>query len=358
MIYRQRMRWGMALLLSTMMGTNAFAGSATPPPQIPAGAPAPAAAKPFDEVVHGAVVLARKDLPGWAWALTAACDQGDDVSQRQCRVIRDARAAEIRGQTFVVDAEPDAFYAGGWDPAKKSITMTVRGCIACQGLDVGGKKLFIVSNKAAPTATGGTVQAAVIHETARTFDDEAAATAWEAKAVPRLKIELVFQLPQGNPLWSRDGKDGIAVSVLGFRVVDPCDGGVVCSSGGASKMDPDHKQCGTVDEGKASTDTGADATADQAPAETVVDRLEPYMIQDALAPAMKEIQKCHETYGVDGDAKVKMTIAGDGSIIAFELVGDFRDTPTGACIAKAVKAVTFPKSRREKTSFAYPIVLR
>ena len=195
----------------------------------------------------------------------------------------------------------------------------------------------------------------MIHETARVFDDDAAATAWEAKAVPRLKIELVFQLPQGNPLWSRDGKDGIAVSVLGFRVVDPCDGGVVCSSGGASKMDPDRQ---AVRHDRRGQGGRLPTTADQAPAETIVDRLEPYMIQEALAPAMKEIQKCHETYGVDGDAKLKLTIAGDGSIMAYELVGDFRDTPTGACIGKAVKAVTFPKSHREKTSFAYPIVLR
>jgi hypothetical protein len=340
----------MAVLLSIIGSAGvARAGTATP---TPVAAPAPAAAKPFDEVAAGAVRLARHDLAGWAWALTAACDQGDALAQRQCRVVRDARAAALRGQTFVVEAEPDAFYAGAWDPAKKSITLTVRGCIACQPLDVDGKKLFIVSNKAAPTATGNTIQAAVIHETARTFDDDAAATKWEAAAVPRLKIELVFALPQGNPLWSRDGKDGIAVSVLGFRVVDPCDGGVVCSSGGASQMDPDRKSCGTIDEGK--SDAG-DATA---PAETIVDSLEPYMIREALDPAMKEIQKCHETYGIDGDAKVKLSIAGDGTILSYELVGDFRGTPTGDCIAKSIKAVTFPKSRRAKTSFAYPIVLR
>ena len=342
---------GIAVLVSTLawlhLGAEARAGT-TPAPAAPA-----APAVTFDQAATGATRLARRDLAGWAWALTATCDQGDDLAQRQCRVIRDARAAQIKGQTFVVDAEPSAFFAGGWDPAKKSITLTVRGCVACAPVDVAGKKVFIVTNKAAPTETGETLQAAVIHETAKVFTDDAAANAWEAKAIPRLKIELVFALPQGNPLWTRNGKDGIAVNVLAFRVVDPCDGGVVCSSGGAAGMDPDKKTCGTVDEGQADQ-----ADADAPPAEVVLDRLEPYMIKEALDPAVAAAQKCHETYGVDGQTKLKLTIAGDGSITAFEQVGDFTDTPTGECIAKAVKAITFPKSHKAKTSFTYPIVLR
>ncbi len=337
---------GIAVLLSIISGA-AYAGT-TPV------TPAPMASS-FDQAASGAVRIARRDLAGWAWALTATCDQGDEMAQRQCRVIRDARAQQIKGQTFVVDAEPAAFFAGGWDPAKKSITLTVRGCIACAPVDVGGKKVFIVTNKAAPTDTGETLQAAVIHETAKVFDDDAKANEWEAKAIPRLKIELVFAVPQGNPLWSRNGKDGIAVNVLAFRVVDPCDGGVVCSSGGAAAMDPDKTTCGTVDEGQAGS---SDSAAPAAPTETIVDRLEPYLIKEALDPAVAAAQKCHDTYGVDGETKLKLTIAGDGSIVAFEQVGDFTDTPTGACIAKAVKAITFPKSKKARTSFSYPIVLR
>lgn len=314
--------------------------------------PAPAAPAPqsFDQLATGATRLARRDLAGWAWALTAACDQGDDVAQRQCRTVRDARAAQIKAQTFVVEAEPSALYVGAWDPQKKSIALTVRGCVACAPIDVAGKKLFIVSNKAAPVDVGNAMQAAVIHETARVFDDEKGAEAWRAAAVPRLRIELVFALPAGNPAWTRGDKSGLAVNVLGFRVVDPCDGGVVCSSGGASKIDPDKKTCGTIDQG------AADAPA--APTETIVDQLDPSMIRAAIAPAVAAAQACHDTYGVDGQTKLKLTIAADGSIAAFEQVGDFDDTPTGACIAKAVKAVTFPKSHKARTSFSYPIVLR
>jgi len=311
----------------------------------------PAQTQSFDQLSTGAVKLERRDLVGWAWALTATCADGDDMAQRQCKAIRDARAAQIKTQTFVVEAEPDAFMAGAWDPAKRSVTLTVRGCIACAPIEVGGKKLFIVTNKAAPTEVGGTLQAAVIHETARGFDDEKAAEKWRGKAVPRLKIELVFALPQGNPVWTRNGKDGLAVNVLGFRVIDPCDGGVVCSSGGASKQDPDKKACGTVDEG----------AADQAPAEPteqIVDQLDPAMIRTALVPTLAKTQECHDDYGVDGQTKIKITIGADGTVLTFEQSGDFDDTPTGECIAKAVKATVFPKSHKKRTPISYPIVLR
>jgi hypothetical protein len=193
----------------------------------------------------------------------------------------------------------------------------------------------------------------VIHETARSFDDEKSAEKWRAKAVPRLKIELVFALPQGNPVWSRGGKDGLAVNVLGFRVIDPCDGGVVCSSGGASKQDPDKKACGTVDEGAADQ-----APPDQGPQQTIVDQLDPAIIRAALAPTIAKAQQCHDDYGVDGQTKIKITIGGDGTVLSFEQSGDFDDTPTGECIAKAVKATVFPKSKKKRTPISYPIVLR
>jgi hypothetical protein len=343
--------------LSAIAGGAAPAPAAAPPATTPAPAtPAPATPAPatpatppqtFDELVATATPIARTDLAGWAWALTAACDQGDDLAQRQCRVVRDARATAERGQTYVIDGEPTAFMAGAFDPIKKSVSITVRGCIACAPVDVAGKKLFIVSNKAAPTDVGGTLQAALIHETARVFVDEDTANQWRNEVAPRLKVQLVFAVPAGNPTWSRNGKDGVAVQVLGFRVHDPCDGGIVCASPTAQKLDPDKKACGTVEEAVTQPDDDVKA-----------DRLEPWMIQQALAPALALAQQCHDTYGVDGQTKLKITINGDGSIAVLEQVGDFNDTPTGACLAKAVKTVTFPKTRKAKTSVTYPIVLR
>ncbi len=310
---------------------------------------APVAPPPsFDDLAAGATRLTRADLVGWAWALTAACDQGDDLAQRQCKVVRDRRAAALANKAFLVDGDASAFTAGTWDAAKKSMPITLRGCVACDApLATGGKSLFVVGNKAAPVVEGGLLRAAVIHETARTFDGEAAAVKWRTETVPRLKVELVFEVV-GNPVWTRDGRDGLAVAITGFRVYDPCDGGIVCANPPAPRVEADPAACGTVVEGP----------VERAPTEKVVDQLEPRMIQAALKPALVAAQDCFDTYGVPGEGKLRITIAADGTIAALEQLGEFADTPTGTCIDKAVRGVTFPKSRKAKTTVNYPIVLR
>jgi hypothetical protein len=313
-----------------------------------------AAAPPvsYDALADGATRLARAGLADWAWAVSAKCTAGDALAQRQCRVIRAARAGQVRAATFVVRADPSAFQVGAWDPAKKSLPITLHGCLACsQPVDVGGKKLFLdarpTGGAAAPA--GG----AVIHQSARVFADRAAAEAWKKDVVPRLRVELVVRVPDGDPVWHRGGRDGVGVTVLGYRVYDPCDGGIVCASPTATKVAADLEACGkTVEAGP------ADGGGGDAPVEKIVDRLEPWMIQQAMAPAVAVTQKCLDTYGVTGTAKLRMTITGDGNLAALELRGDFAHTPTGACITDAVKGVTFPRSHKSRTTITYPIMLR
>jgi hypothetical protein len=61
---------------------------------------------------------------------------------------------------------------------------------------------------------------------------------------------------------------------------------------------------------------------------------------------------------VPGSAKLKVTVSG-GEVIALEWKeGDLADTPTGTCIEKAARAVVFPKTKKNRQSFTYPIVLR
>ena len=71
-----------------------------------------------------------------------------------------------------------------------------------------------------------------------------------------------------------------------------------------------------------------------------------------------EGRKCFEAYGVPGSARFRISFSGDGDVIGLRQKGDFVDTPTGKCIAKAVKAVKFAKSRRSQTTVDYPFILR
>jgi hypothetical protein len=81
-------------------------------------------------------------------------------------------------------------------------------------------------------------------------------------------------------------------------------------------------------------------------------------IQQAMRAIRGRIQGCFDRFRVPGIATVRMTIASSGSITDLKVRGIFNDTPTGACIAAAVKTASFPRFEGSPLSFDYPFVLR
>lgn len=315
-----------------------------------------AAKKPsFDDISEGAVRIDRDGLAAILWAMHAKCDAGSDLDQRQCRAVRDARLATEAGKTFLVAGDASAFYVEAYDDKKKSAPLTVAGCIACvEPIVVDGERYYVLSNMMPPEWKGDVAIAAPIHSTAKTFKSGAdAALNWRTEVVPRLKTEFVVKIPSSGATWKqKDGKQGLAVEVLGFRVNDPCDGHIICASPKADKVAPDKVACGeTVAEGE--TDAPKEPANDGVP-----DELSSKQIKAAMAPTAGDAMACFEKYGVPGDAKLHITVGADGSVLAIDQSGDFEDTPTGKCIEDAVKKVTFPKSKKARQSFKYPFVLR
>jgi len=69
------------------------------------------------------------------------------------------------------------------------------------------------------------------------------------------------------------------------------------------------------------------------------------------------ILACYERYGVPGTAMVDVRIARSGRVSsAVVRTGTFARTPTGTCIAKAVRTAGFPRS--DGLSTPYPFQLR
>lgn len=316
-----------------------------------AATPAHAGDPSFEALAKDADALSRADLAGLVWSLTASCNDGDELEQRQCKAARDARAAEVRGKSFVVDGDGTAFAMGAFKADTKSAPITLRGCIACAE-PIGG--LYLVSSKAAPSFEGATAEAAAVHESARTFKDEAASKRW-ATRLPQLRTQFVVKIAAAaGGMWERDGKKGLALDILAFRVFDPCDGGIVCASPPSGKGPADSKTCGeSVVEGEPKP---KDEPVDEGP--VLPAQLDAKDIKLAMKPMVEAAKECFETYGVAGSAKMIYSVSGDGSILTYELTGDFVDTPTGKCIDKAAKAITFPKSKKKKFGFSYPLTLQ
>lgn len=307
----------------------------------------------FEAQATGATRLDREGLTGLVWAVTATCDGGDELAERQCRAVQAARRRAVAGKRFVVAADAAALTVGAFDGKTQSVPLTLSGCVACvEPIAVDGKPYYVVSKKAAPTFTGAVAKAATIHETDRTFANEEAATAWRTGVVPRLRTELVVDVAADGGVWTRDGKHGLAVDVVAYRVYDPCEGEVVAAHPRSEKAAVDRAACGdAVVEGDA-------APAKAAPVEAIPDALSADQIKAAMQPVRGAAEQCFAKYGVAGDAKLKVTVAADGSVVAVEVKGDFAGTPTGACIEQAAKAVAFPRTKKSRQSFSYPVVLR
>ncbi|MBK9031076.1 MAG: hypothetical protein IPL61_07030 [Myxococcales bacterium] len=298
----------------------------------------------FDELATTAQRLTRADLEGAAWALTSACDQGDGPLLRLCRAVRDQRAAALRSGTWLVDAEPGAFTVSPWDPDAKATLLALTGCVACVRPIAG---MYVVASKAAPRFNGEVAIAAGLHQAARSFPTQAAADRW-ARIAAEARTQFVVRLGGDKAGLSEiDGHRVLAVDVLGYRVYQPCDGAIVCASPKADPVAADQAACGKIVEDTAPTPVDPQAAL---PA-----RLTPDDLKEALKPVAAAARTCFDDYGVPGKAKLVYTVSGAGAITAYEQTGDFVDTPTGRCIDKAAKAVSFPAVKKASFSFTYPI---
>lgn len=301
----------------------------------------------FEEIANEAIRVDRDGLAGVLWAMNAQCADGDDLTKRQCRTVRDVVKARFDGQMLIVPGDASAFTVGDFDAKKKNAPIILKGCIACvDPIDVDGAKLYITSdNRDKP-----------VHQTSRTFKSEDATASWKATTVPRLQVEFVVSLPKTLKTWKDDKKTGVSLAVLGFRVYDPCDGGIICASPKSGKASINKGACGgAVVEG--TTEDEPEGGGEVKPAE-LPGELSASMIKAAMAPVREAATKCFDKYGVAGDAKLHVTVSGEGAVVMVDQSGDFEGTPTGECLERAVEPVVFPKTKKSRQSFKYPIVLR
>jgi hypothetical protein len=337
--------WGVVVALGVSMG----AGSAA------------AQQKHFEEAAQGAPrVDSQPELASLFWSQLSDCSkEASDLRRRQCQGVRAARAEAVSGTTMVIEGDARSFRVAGFDDKKNDLTLELTGCIACaEPVEVAGGRYFVVAERGTVEADGDGLKTSALYTTTRTFQNKAWADRWAAEIVPRLRSEYLVQVPAQAKTWTGGKQKALRVKVVGFRVYDPCDGKIICADPPSNPTSADKSACGeNVMTGAA--DKEAEPKKDTAPAAPKLPAtLTTYMINTALAPARKAAQQCYITYGVAGNASFRITISDKGQVTALQQKGDFVDTPTGACVEKAVKAVTFPETRKKSTTIDYPFMLR
>lgn len=300
--------------------------------------PSVAVADDFESKAHGAIKVARAD--DLLWPIIAACDKGDDVQQRQCKLTRDKKAKQLIGASLLIDGDNDALQIGKWNAAKKSVSVSLMACVRCGNVELDGKPWF-VTGSGTPKLDGNRLRAATLYDNAKSFADEAAAAAW-TKAMANARFQLVVKVPDANRRSvSVGGRSGLAVDVIAWRVVNPCDGAIVISSVPSKPVEPDRQAC--------TQGGGIVIPPDGAPA------LTPEMVSEAMKPVVAAARTCAARYKIPGKAKLEITILADGTVETFAQSGDFEGTPTATCIAEAMKLAAFPKTKKPKTKIGYPI---
>ena len=148
------------------------------------------------------------------------------------------------------------------------------------------------------------------------------------------KVELVAKVA-AKPRWSVGGKDGIALDVIAYRVLTPCNGTVVLANPSSQNAAPDKVAC---------AQGGAAVVA-----------LTPELVDEAMQAPTSVMKVCAKKEKAAGRAKLELTISDDGALAAYEQTGDFVGTPMGKCIDAAMKGVTFPRSAKPRTKIGYPL---
>lgn len=271
------------------------------------------------------------------WANHGDCQQGEDWERRQCRVLREATQKRLRDQVLVMDAAADVVEVGAWDPTKNSMAITLRGCLECKGVAVDGKT-WLVAASVAP-----------IHQTARTFASEELAGRWKAEIGPRLRTQLRIRAAAEAPPVRSDPAT-FHVEVLGFRVFDPCDASVMMASPGWEPLVGDPATCNRAPVVKVLPKV-------EAAADPAKEALGKEQIDAAMGAPLALAAACHKKHKVSGSAQLRVSIGADGRVMAVTMSGSFANTPTGACIADAIRTAEFPATNVARTTITVPLTL-
>ncbi|MBL8626904.1 MAG: hypothetical protein JNK64_36790 [Myxococcales bacterium] len=86
--------------------------------------------------------------------------------------------------------------------------------------------------------------------------------------------------------------------------------------------------------------------------------LEPKEIKAGMSAVAGAAQACYGSHGVAGHVKVKAVVAPSGSVTKVDATGEFAGTPTGSCVAAAVKGASFPSWTGAPMTVTYSFTLQ
>ena len=92
--------------------------------------------------------------------------------------------------------------------------------------------------------------------------------------------------------------------------------------------------------------------------ENLPETLSQDQIKSGMGGVKGRVTACYEKLNVAGLAKVSVSIAKSGKVTKVVNTGEFKGSPTGECVAEAVRGAVFPRFRGKPLTISYTFLLR
>jgi len=282
------------------------------------------------------------------------CGAGNELPDLHCRAIRSYMQHKISTQVFTTTVGGGALTFDTYDSVKFVYPVTLNGCLTCSKPIEFDPVLFAPNNKffitaKLPTKIEGTVPRGLELGKFEISVDPRELGKWTKNVQPFLQVQFLYRVV-AEKVWDVKLGAGITLHTGGYRVFNRCTGEVLFSSpASAGPVTPDLRNC---------PDSGAKPVVED-PTKNLPEKLVPSQILDSMKSIRDKIDVCYSQYQIPGVAEVSVSVTGKTGLVAgVKLRGAFADTPTGKCVADAVKELKFPLFKNETMTFSYKYELK
>jgi hypothetical protein len=325
--------------------------------------PSSAPAKSYEEVRKTSIAV--HNVKRILRPFVATCDRERNNFRRQfCIALNERLKAQHQSKVYRTIHQPSAagplvvrFRA----KPKPSLEIEVRGCLTCRrplldrkGGDVSKGRFFLfkvpkqikIQRGRNPYDLGDIdIKTYKVSLPAKTTEKE-----FKKNILPHLRLELLFRPVAGvTMVGARRFKYGVInFELIGHRVVHKCAGKVYgCTPKMAKRfvVDKNDLSCPQNQPRKAVAKVKLPSTLPQR------------KVKELMELVSHDLQACYEQFGKGGRVPTDLVVASSGRVKHVKVVGSLAGTPTGACVERLVKGLSFPKFSGDDARLQWPFTL-
>jgi hypothetical protein len=306
------------------------------------------------------------DLRGILRPFVATCDRvRGQFKKLFCTGLNERLKAQHQAKVYRITRKPSKvgpLVARFVAKPKPTVELEVRGCLTCRkpmlprrGGDISKGRFFLfklpeeikIRRGRYPYDFGDITMA----KYSAPLPEKTTAKSFKEQVLPHLRLDLLFRPVAGVTRVGRRHKYGVLnFELVGHRVYHKCLGKIFGASPKVAKA--------TFRVSK------NDLSCPQNQPKNVVAKVKlPSMLPQRMVKALMELVSvdllaCYEQFGVGGQAPTDIVVAPNGRVKHAKVVGQLAGTPTGKCVERLVKNLSFPKFSGEEARLQWPFSLK